>query len=400
MIEVKNLTKRYGNHEAVKNASFTINDGEVVGFLGPNGAGKSTTMNILTGYLSATSGTAKINGYDILENPIEAKRHIGYLPEQPPLYLDMTVEEYLDFVYYLKNTSLPKRPHLAEICQLVKIENVKKRLIRNLSKGYRQRVGIAQALIGNPDVLILDEPTVGLDPMQIIEIRNLITQLGRNHTVILSSHILSEIQAVCERIMIINQGYIIADGTAAELSETLSEDYTVVAQIIDPPREVKEALEGVKGVKNIKVMGLFGKATEYHIEPEMGVDIRRGIFERVVAKKWTLIDLTTRKTTLEDIFLKMTEESPERLNRIFEARKNGEEIPEFDEEGNEITKDDEIDSVEEIDEIIENKETTAEAEMPQELEDTLQFENEKVVVDLSDIESVEDEKTEESEVTE
>ncbi|MBR2152253.1 MAG: ATP-binding cassette domain-containing protein [Clostridia bacterium] len=400
MIEVKNLTKRYGNHEAVKNASFTINDGEVVGFLGPNGAGKSTTMNILTGYLSATSGTAKINGYDILENPIEAKRHIGYLPEQPPLYLDMTVEEYLDFVYYLKNTSLPKRPHLAEICQLVKIENVKKRLIRNLSKGYRQRVGIAQALIGNPDVLILDEPTVGLDPMQIIEIRNLITQLGRNHTVILSSHILSEIQAVCERIMIINQGYIIADGTAAELSETLSEDYTVVAQIIGPPREVKEALEGVKGVKNIKVMGLFGKATEYHIEPEMGVDIRRGIFERVVAKKWTLIDLTTRKMTLEDIFLKMTEESPERLNRIFEARKNGEEIPEFDEEGNEITKDDEIDSVEEIDEIIENKETTAEAEMPQELEDTLQFENEKVVVDLSDIESVEDEKTEESEVTE
>ena len=400
MIEVKNLTKRYGNHEAVKNASFTINDGEVVGFLGPNGAGKSTTMNILTGYLSATSGSAKINGYDILENPIEAKRHIGYLPEQPPLYLDMTVEEYLDFVYYLKNTSLPKRPHLAEICQLVKIENVKKRLIRNLSNGYRQRVGIAQALIGNPDVLILDEPTVGLDPMQIIEIRNLITQLGRNHTVILSSHILSEIQAVCERIMIINQGYIIADGTAAELSETLSEDYTVVAQIIGPPREVKEALEGVKGVKNIKVMGLFGKATEYHIEPEMGVDIRRGIFERVVAKKWTLIDLTTRKMTLEDIFLKMTEESPERLNRIFEARKNGEEIPEFDEEGNEITKDDEIDSVEEIDEIIENKETTAEAEMPQELEDTLQFENEKVVVDLSDIESVEDEKTEESEVTE
>ncbi len=376
MIEVKNLTKRYGNHEAVKNASFTIKDGEVVGFLGPNGAGKSTTMNILTGYLSATSGSAKINGYDILENPIEAKRHIGYLPEQPPLYLDMTVEEYLDFVYYLKNTSLPKRPHLAEICQLVKIENVKKRLIRNLSKGYRQRVGIAQALIGNPDVLILDEPTVGLDPMQIIEIRNLITQLGRNHTVILSSHILSEIQAVCERIMIINQGYIIADGTAAELSETLSDDYTVVAQIIGPPREVKEALETVKGVKSIKVMGLFGKATEYHIEPEMGVDIRRGIFERVVSRKWTLIDLTTRKMTLEDIFLKMTEESPERLNRIFEARKNGEEIPEFDDEGNEIIKE----------------------ETPEILEETV---TDDVVVDLSDIESVEEtENTEESEVNE
>lgn len=377
MIEVTNLVKRYGNHEAVKNASFTINDGEVVGFLGPNGAGKSTTMNILTGYLSATSGTAKINGYDILENPIEAKRHIGYLPEQPPLYLDMTVEEYLDFVYYLKNTILPKRPHLAEICQLVKIENVKKRLIRNLSKGYRQRVGIAQALIGNPDVLILDEPTVGLDPMQIIEIRNLITQLGRNHTVILSSHILSEIQAVCERIMIINQGYIIADGTAAELSETISDERTVVAQIVGQPKEVKTALETVKGVKDIKVMGLYGKATEYHIEPEKGVDIRRGIFERVVSRKWTLVELTTRKMTLEDIFLKMTEESPERLNRIFTARKNGEDIS-----------------------LLEQEETLSENEENQ--ENVTSVENQEVLVDLSDIESAEDmdENTQESEAQE
>lgn len=377
MIEVTNLVKRYGNHEAVKNASFTINDGEVVGFLGPNGAGKSTTMNILTGYLSATSGTAKINGYDILENPIEAKRHIGYLPEQPPLYLDMTVEEYLDFVYYLKNTTLPKRPHLAEICQLVKIENVKKRLIRNLSKGYRQRVGIAQALIGNPDVLILDEPTVGLDPMQIIEIRNLITQLGRNHTVILSSHILSEIQAVCERIMIINQGYIIADGTAAELSETISDERTVVAQIVGQPKEVKAALETVKGVKDIKVMGLYGKATEYHIEPEKGVDIRRGIFERVVSRKWTFVELTTRKMTLEDIFLKMTEESPERLNRIFTARKNGEDIS-----------------------LLEQEETLSENEENQ--ENVTSVENQEILVDLSDIESAEDmdENTQESEAQE
>ena len=205
MIEVKNLTKKYGNFEAVKNADFTINDGEVVGFLGPNGAGKSTTMNIITGYLSATSGSVSVNGYDIFEQPEEAKRHIGYLPEQPPLFPGMTVDEYLNFVYDLKKTKLPRNPHLAEIRKLVKIEDVKNRLIRNLSKGYRQRVGIAQALVGNPDVLILDEPTVGLDPSQIIEIRELIHKLGKTHTVILSSHILSEIQAVCKRIIIINR---------------------------------------------------------------------------------------------------------------------------------------------------------------------------------------------------
>ena len=174
MIEVTGLVKRYGGHAAVKNASFKINDGEIVGFLGPNGAGKSTTMNILTGYLSATEGTVKIDGYDILEDPREAKKRIGYLPEQPPLYIDMTVKEYLNFVYDLKRTTLPRKPHLAEIARLVKIDNVYNRLIRNLSKGYKQRVGIAQALIGNPDVLILDEPTVGLDPKQIIDIRNLV----------------------------------------------------------------------------------------------------------------------------------------------------------------------------------------------------------------------------------
>ena len=217
MIEVQNLTKRYGSHLAVDRISFRVEEGEILGFLGPNGAGKSTTMNILTGYLSASEGTVKINGYDILEEPQKAKASIGYLPEHPPLYLDMTVREYLNFMYDLKKCTLPREPHIAEICRIMKITDVYGRLIKNLSKGYRQRVGFAQALIGNPPVLILDEPTVGLDPNQIIEIRSLIKSLGKHHTVILSSHILPEIQAVCDRIVIISGGKIVADDTAANL---------------------------------------------------------------------------------------------------------------------------------------------------------------------------------------
>ena len=191
MIEVKNLSKSYGTKLAVNDISFSVGEGEILGFLGPNGAGKSTTMNILTGYLSSSGGEVIINGADILEDPTAAKRSIGYLPELPPLYLDMTVIEYLNFVYDLKKCKLPRRSHIEEICSLVKITDVTRRVIRNLSKGYRQRVGLAQALVGNPRVLILDEPTVGLDPKQIIEIRTLIKRLGKNHTVILSSHILS-----------------------------------------------------------------------------------------------------------------------------------------------------------------------------------------------------------------
>ena len=205
MIEVVNLSKHYGDKKAVDGISFKAESGEILGFLGPNGAGKSTTMNILTGYISSTDGKALIDGIDILENPIKAKQKIGYLPEIPPLYVDMTVKEYLCYVYDLKKCKLPRNTHLADICRLVKIENVYNRIIKNLSKGYKQRVGLAQALVGNPPVLILDEPTVGLDPNQIIEIRTLIKKLGRNHTVILSSHILSEVQAVCDRIVVINQ---------------------------------------------------------------------------------------------------------------------------------------------------------------------------------------------------
>ncbi len=314
MIEVKNLVKRYGNHTAVKDISFTINDNEIVGFLGPNGAGKSTTMNIITGYLSATSGSVKVDGYDILEQPQEAKRHIGYLPEQPPLFLDMTVKEYLNFVYDLKKTKLPRAPHLKEIVQLVKIGHVYNRLIRNLSKGYRQRVGIAQALIGNPDVLILDEPTVGLDPQQIVEIRNLIAQLGRSHTVILSSHILSEIQSVCERIIIINQGYQIADDTAENLSNKLSDDHSVVVRMVAPPREAKKMLEETPGVLSVQVAGIHSTATEFKVDPIGEADVTRAIAERAIAKRWPILEMYTKKLTLEDIYIRMVNEDPQQLN--------------------------------------------------------------------------------------
>lgn len=318
MIEVKNLTKKYGNFTAVKNANFTINDGEVVGFLGPNGAGKSTTMNIVTGYLSATEGTVTVNGYDIFEQPEDAKRHIGYLPEQPPLFTSMTVNEYLNFVYDLKKTKLPRNPHLAEIRKLVKIEDVKNRLIRNLSKGYRQRVGIAQALVGNPDVLILDEPTVGLDPSQIIEIRELIHKLGKNHTVILSSHILSEIQAVCKRIIIINQGVIIADDTPENLSARLSDSFNIRLSAVGPAREMLEKLNGIDGIGRITVTGTAGDATEFKIEPERSADICGDISRLMLDCGWPITRLYSDTLSLEDIFLKLINEPPESLIKAFD----------------------------------------------------------------------------------
>ena len=218
MIEVKNLTKRYGEKLAVDNASFTVNAGEIVGFLGRNGAGKTTAMNMITGYISSTSGTAMVDGYDILKEPAEVKKRIGYLPEQPPLYMDMTVNEYLAFAADIKKVSRKNRKeHLDRIKELVRITDVGSRIIGNLSKGYRQRVGLAEALVGNPPVLILDEPTVGLDPTQIIEIRHLIKGLGKEHTIILSSHILPEVADVCERVIIIDHGRIVAQDSLVNL---------------------------------------------------------------------------------------------------------------------------------------------------------------------------------------
>ncbi len=307
MIEVKNLVKDYGGHLAVDDVSFTINDGEVVGFLGPNGAGKTTTMNMITGYLSATAGSVSVAGFNVLEYPNEVKRRIGYLPEIPPLYTDMTVEEYLNFCYDLKKAKLPRRPHIEEICRLVKIEHVYNRLIKNLSKGYKQRVGIAQALIGNPEVLILDEPTVGLDPNQIIEIRNLITQLGKNHTVILSSHILSEVQAVCERIIVINNGKLVADDKAENLSKSLSKDHSLIARVIGPQKDVMRLIATIRGVEGVSATGVRESgAIEYKIDPHPEADIRRELFDRLSERHWPLIMLTSNELSLEEIFIELT----------------------------------------------------------------------------------------------
>ncbi len=307
MIEVKNLSKSYGDKKAVDNISFKANDGEILGFLGPNGAGKSTTMNILTGYLSSSSGEAYINGKEILEDPIAAKKEIGYLPEFPPLYLDMTVKEYLYFVYELKGCRLPRNTHLKEICELVKIDNVYNRIIKNLSKGYKQRVGLAQALVGNPNVLVLDEPTVGLDPKQIIEIRTLIRKLGKNHTVILSSHILTEVQAVCDRIVVINQGKIVADDTADNLSNTLTADHKLIARIDGPREEVIKVVSAIPGVVTVLADMQREKGVwEYNIEATEGTDIRRELNRRLMARNWYIMGLRSSELSLEDIFLRLT----------------------------------------------------------------------------------------------
>ena len=331
MIKVTGLSKRYGTHLAVENVSFQIAKGEVIGFLGPNGAGKSTIMNILTGYLSMTQGKVEIDGFDISEYPEDAKSRIGYLPEIPPLYIDMKVREYLNFIYDLKKVKFPKKAHIDEILKLVKIDNVQNRLIKNLSKGYRQRVGFAQALIGNPDVLILDEPTVGLDPKQIIEIRNLIARLGKNHTIILSSHILSEIQEVCKRVIIINRGQMIADDTAENLSEKLSSDRTLVARIDCREKDMLEALSTVKGVASVTSLGTKEEGTtDYLIEPMIGCDIRKDVFDRVVSRGKTLLSLSSNKASLEQIFLRLTEAADNDEVRRMLGTAEETEAPEFE----------------------------------------------------------------------
>lgn len=315
MIEVQNLSKHYGDKAAVNNISFTANDGEILGFLGPNGAGKSTTMNMLTGYISSTSGKALINGIDILEDPIKAKKNIGYLPELPPLYMDMTVKEYLNFIYDLKKCKLPRVSHLKDICGLVKIDHVYNRVIRNLSKGYRQRVGVAQALVGNPPVLILDEPTVGLDPKQIIEIRTLIKKLGKNHTVILSSHILSEVQAVCDKIIVINEGRIVADDTETNLSDKLTGSHILTAKIEGEYERVAKKVLAIEGVEVCRQVNENEGVIEYRIETEEGRDIRRELFNAMAENGTPILELRSAELSLEDIFLRLTiGEAPAAIN--------------------------------------------------------------------------------------
>lgn len=307
MIEVKNLSKRYGENLALNNISFSVDEGTVLGFLGPNGAGKSTTMNIITGYLSASDGIVTVGGYNTLDNPNEVKKLIGYLPEMPPLYTDMTVKEYLNFMYELKKVTLPREKHIKEVCSLAKIQNVYNRLIANLSKGYKQRVGIAQALLGNPPVLILDEPTVGLDPKQIIEIRNLIKSLGRNHTVILSSHILPEIQAVCERVIVINNGCLVADGTTDSLAHNLSNDHRLIVRIDGPEKDVKHALTEMQNVVDVISYGQKEpNVFEYSVEGKENKDLRRDLFALMARKGWPILALKNNDLTLEEVFLRLT----------------------------------------------------------------------------------------------
>ena len=327
MIQIENLVKRFGSKYAVDDISFSIDEGEVVGFLGPNGAGKSTTMNIITGYMSSTSGTVSIGGMDILENPTEAKRFIGYLPEQPPLYPDMTVKEYLNFVYDLKGCKLNRKKHLGEICEVVKIaDDYKKgRLLKNLSTGYKQRVGIAEALVGNPRVIILDEPTVGLDPKEIIEIRNLIRTLGETHTVILSTHILPEVQAVCDRLLIINSGKLIADEKTENISRMIEGTRRLNARICGPQRDVLRTLRSIPEITTAELFGeREGDSFVYSIESTAGVDIRKPLFYTLAKNNMPLIGLEQQGTNLEDIFISL-------IDKKQDSRKSKKDASGFDE---------------------------------------------------------------------
>lgn len=330
MIQVTGLTRRYGSVLAVSDLSFSIKEGEIVGFLGPNGAGKTTTMNMLTGCLRPSAGTIMLGGFDIDTDAAEARKKIGYLPETPPLYPDMTVEEYLDFVYRLKQCKLPQEEHIRQVCTMVGLTDVYGRIIRNLSKGYRQRVGLAQALIGNPDILILDEPTVGLDPKQIIEIRETIRSLGQNHTVILSSHILPEVQAVCDRILVIHHGKIVADGTSAELSERMEGAEQLDMTIEGEPAGVLRTLRAVPGVAEAIVTQEDGKKSIYRITAEPDADIRHSVFDALSQNHMPILSMQQVELSLEDIFLELTEaeavepeEEPKKKKRRLFGRKRG-----------------------------------------------------------------------------
>lgn len=314
MIELKHVTKRYGAKRAVDDISFTINKGEVLGFLGRNGAGKSTTMNMITGYISASEGQILLDGMDVLEQPREVKRRIGYLPELPPLYMDMTVEEYLSFCCDIKDVrKKSQKAHLDDIYNLVKITDVRHRLIKNLSKGYKQRVGFAQALVGNPDVIILDEPTVGLDPKQIIEIRRLITGLGQNHTVILSSHILHEVADVCDRVVIIDQGKLVAQDSLEHLAKGVGEGIRMEVRIIGPEKPVSRLLQEVPGVKLVETIGQKEEgSTDYLVESDTQTDVRRPLVNAVLSAGYSLLMLKPMDVTLEDIFLQLTSSEEKR----------------------------------------------------------------------------------------
>lgn len=310
MIEVENLTKKYGSHVAVDNLSFRVERGMIYGFLGPNGAGKSTTMNMMTGYIAATSGTVKINGYDILKNPEQAKKSIGYLPELPPVYPDMTVYEYLRFVAELKKVKKNERQvQIEDVMKQTQIEDVKGRLIKNLSKGYKQRVGLAQAIIGYPEVIILDEPTVGLDPKQIIEIRELIRELAKKHTIILSSHILSEVSAVCDHIVIISKGKLVASDTPEGLMTLLKGGRQMKLSVLGEQSKVEELLRSMESVKDFSMQPPRAEGmVSVNIRTEDTEDIRVELFHRLAAADMPIMELSLSEKSLEDVFLELTGE--------------------------------------------------------------------------------------------
>lgn len=309
MIEVNDLVKLYDTHLAVDHLTFTVPKGQILGFLGPNGAGKSTTMNIITGYISATSGSVKINGHDIYEEPEEAKKCIGYLPEQPPVYMDMKVREYLSFVAELKGVPKKERADQIEAAlERTKIDHVAERLIKHLSKGYRQRVGIAQALIGNPEVIILDEPTVGLDPMQIIEIRDLMKALAQDHTVILSSHILSEISAVCDTVMIINKGKLVVSDTVENLPKHLNASNSCKIQVKGKKEEVEAVFASMEEIRDIAMEEVPGGFQNVMISTGTEHDIREKVFFACAQANLPIYEMTNVTRNLEDIFLELTKE--------------------------------------------------------------------------------------------
>ncbi len=310
MIKVEGLTKKYGKNLAVNNVSFSVAEGEIVGVLGPNGAGKSTLMNMLTGYISSSYGKIEIGGNDILEKPSEAKKLIGYLPEIPPVYPELTVEEYLSFVFDLKKCRFDKKKHLAEVMDIVKISDVKGRVIRNLSKGYRQRVGLAEALIGSPEILILDEPTAGLDPREIVEIRNLIKKLGERKTVLISSHILSEIQATCGRVLIFNKGEILMDADIETLSQNVGPNSRYGVRLSAPEDEVVPVISNLAGVAKAEFVGSFEKGTvDIIVEADKNVDIRKILFDECAKRSWYILMITPLGVSLEDIFLKIVDKN-------------------------------------------------------------------------------------------
>ena len=309
MIEVQHLTKRYGRVTAVDDVSFRVERGEILGFLGPNGAGKTTTMRILTGYMPATDGTATVAGFDVFEQPLEAKRRTGYLPETPPLYPEMTVREYLDFVARIKGVPSGERAsRIGAAIEQAQLADMSNRHCGKLSKGYRQRVGLAQAILHNPEVLILDEPTAGLDPKQIIETRELIKRLAGNHTIILSTHILPEVSQTCQRVVIINRGRVVAVDSPENLTARLRGSETIFLQVDGPEAALTSALEQTTGVSGVRVAQRHNGTIDLEVESERGDDVRRQLANTVVSNGWGLLELRAERMSLEDIFLSLTTE--------------------------------------------------------------------------------------------